>query len=175
LVQKTKKQKTKILRFNLKTMKTSTIRLTIIAVLFFVSSFTFAGSAGKANNEFEITPIENLHLGKSIEKVWTINYSQLDKPVTIALRTVATGKEYIVRTNYFEVVYVEDNNGFGVRKMDPTVKEVPETITSSILNKQQLKTQKTLTTKEVSDDYALQLIATNLPNLLNDPYLHLIY
>jgi hypothetical protein len=156
-------------------MKTSTIRLSIIAVLFFVSSVSFAASTSKANAEFEITPVENLHLGKSIEKVWTINYSQLDKPVTIALRTVATGKEYVVRTNFFEVVYASDSNGFGVRKMDPSVKEVPETISSSILNKQQMKAQKTLTTKEVSDDNALQLIAGNLPSLLNDPYLHLIY
>jgi hypothetical protein len=156
-------------------MKTRTIRFAVIAVLFFVSSVSFAASTGKANAEFEITPVENLHLGKSVEKVWTINYSQLDKPVTIALRTVATGKEYVVRTNFFEVVYVADNNGFGVRKLDPSIKEVPENITSSVLNKQEMKNQRTLTTKEVSDAYALELIASNLPELLNDPYLHLIY
>jgi hypothetical protein len=156
-------------------MKTSKISLTVIAALFFVTSVSFAGSTSKANAEFEITPVENLHLGKSIEKVWTINYSLLDKPVTIASRTVATGKEYVVRTNFFEVVYASDNNGFGVRKMDPSLKEVPETITSAVLNKQQMKNQKTLSTKDVSDAYALELIASHLPDLLNDPYLHLIY
>lgn len=156
-------------------MKTSTIRLSIIAVLFFVSSVSFAGSTGKANAEFEITPVENLHLGKTIEKVWTINYSQLDKPVTIALRTVATGKEYVVRTNFFEVVYAIDNNGFGVRKMDPSMKEVPEAITASVLNKKQMQAQSILSKDKVSDTYALDLIASHLPDLLNDQYLHLIY
>jgi hypothetical protein len=73
------------------------------------------------------------------------------------------------------VVYASDNNGFGVRKMDPSLKEVPETITSAVLNKQQMKNQKTLSTKDVSDAYALELIASHLPDLLNDPYLHLIY
>ena len=87
-------------------MKTRTISFVIVAVSFLVSSFTFAGTVGKANCEFEITPVENLHLGKSAEKVWTINYSQLHKPVTIALRTLPTGKEYVVRTDYMQLIAV---------------------------------------------------------------------
>lgn len=156
-------------------MKTRTISFAIVAVLFFVSSFSFAGNTGKANSEFEITPVENLHFGNSIEKVWTLNYSLLNKPVTIASRKVATGKEYVVRTKFLEVVYASDDEGFGVRKMDPSIKEIPESITSSILNKQQMKAQKTLTRNKVTDDYALDLIATHLPELLNEQYLHLIY
>lgn len=156
-------------------MKTITIHFTIIAVLLFVCSSSFAGTIGKANTEFEITPVENLHLGKSIEKVWTINYSLLEKPVTITLRTVATGKEYVVRSAYLEVIYTSDDEGFGVRKIRPSMKEFSGKITSSILNKQQMQTQRILTPKKVSDAYALNLIGSYLPDLLNEQYLHLIY
>ena len=156
-------------------MKTRTISLAIVAVSFLVSSFAYAGVTGKANSEFEVTPVENLHLGKSAEKVWTINYSQLNKPVTIAMRIVPTGKEYIVRTDYMEVIYASDMEGFGARKMRPSMKEVSGKVNSSVLNKQQLQSQRVLTTNEVSDAYALDLIGSYLPDLLNEQYLHLIY
>lgn len=156
-------------------MKSSTIRLAGFAVLLFASSFSFANPAGKENNKAEITPVENLFLGKSIEKVWTISYSKQKKPVTIALRSIGNVKEYVVRSEFFEVIYASDNEGFGVKKIHPALKEVPAKITSSILNKQQMQNQKILTPNKVSDAYALDLIASYLPDLLNDGYQHLIY
>jgi uncharacterized membrane protein YvbJ len=114
-------------------------------------------------------------LGKSVEKVWTISYSELEKPITIVLRTVANGKEYVVRSEFFEVIYVSDKAGFGVKKIYAPLKEVPTKINSSVLNKQQIQNQKILTPNEVSDAYALSLIASYLPDLLNDGYKHLIY
>jgi hypothetical protein len=173
-LQKLKKTEIENKTLKFKVMKTIKLRFAIIAVLFFVSSVSFAVKTGSKNNEFEITPIENLHLGNSIEKVWTINYSELEKPVTITSRTTATGKEYVVRSNYLEVVYAMDNKGFGVKKMGNSTKEVPEMLASSILNKKEMNAQRILTTNQVSDAIALELIAIHLPDLLNDPYLHLI-
>ena len=114
-------------------------------------------------------------MGKSIEKVWTINYSELNKPVTITLHTVPTGKEYVVRSNYLEVVYASDKLGFGVRNMKPSLKEVPEKFTSFILNKKEMKAHRVITRNKVSDEAALEMIARHLPELLNEQYLHLIY
>lgn len=156
-------------------MKSSTIRFAIVAALLLASSFSFAIPTEKETNEIAITPIENLYLGKSVEKVWTISYSELEKPITIVLRTVANGKEYVVRSEFFEVIYVSDKAGFGVKKIYAPLKEVPTKINSSVLNKQQIQNQKILTPNEVSDAYALSLIASYLPDLLNDGYKHLIY
>lgn len=156
-------------------MKKSTIRLAGFVALFFASSFLFANPAGKENNETEITLVENLYLGRSIEKVWTISYSREEKPITIALRSVGNSKEYVVRSEFFEVIYASDNDGFGVRKIHPAIKEVPVKITSSVLNKQQMQCQKILTPNKVSEKYALGLIASYLPDLLNEEYKHLIY
>ena len=156
-------------------MKSITARFALISILFFANALAYAGTTGNKTNEFEITPIENLHLGKSIEKVWTINYSDLVKPVTITMHTVASGKVFIVRSNFLEVIYAIDKDGFGVRKMDPSMKEVPDRYTSSILNKKQLRAQRILTTDLITDATALELIAGHLPDLINYQYLHLIY
>lgn len=156
-------------------MKTITIRLTAIAVLLFACSFTFANSTENETVEFAITPVENLYLGKSVEKLWTISYSKQEKPVTIALRKVANGKEYVVRSEFFEVIYASDKKGFGVKKIHTSLKEVPGKINTSVLNKQQMQNQKILTPNKVSDAYALDLIASYLPDLLNGGYKHLLY
>lgn len=156
-------------------MKKSTIRLSVFVVLVFVSTFSFANPTAKEANETEITPVENLYLGNSIEKVWKISYSTQENPVTIALRTVGSGKEFVVRSQFFEVIYASGPEGFGVRKIHSSLREVPANITSSVLNKQQLQNQKILTPNEISDAYALELIASFLPDLINDGYKHLIF
>ncbi len=156
-------------------MKTVTIRLAVVAFLLMASSFSFANSVKTGTQEVKITQVENLYLGKSAEKVWTIRYSEQKKPVTITLRKVAKGKEYIVRSEFFEVAYASDKEGFGVKDMRRSWREVPEEISSSVLNKQQIQNQKTLTPNVVSDDYALELIASYLPDLLNEDYRHLIF
>ena len=114
-------------------------------------------------------------MGKSAEKVWTISYSDQEKPVTIALRKVLGANEYVVRTEFFEVIYQANNEGFGVRKMHSGLREIPEQISASVLNKQQLKQQTILTPDKISDEYALKLIASYLPDLINEGYKHLIY
>jgi hypothetical protein len=130
--------------------------------------------SGLKTNEFEINQVDNLFLGKSAEKVWTLAYSNQEKPVTIALRTVGNNKEYVVRSQYFEVIYASDSEGFGARKIHSTLKEVPAKINHAVLNKEQLENQKVITPNKVTDEYALGLIASYLPDLLNEGYQHLI-
>jgi hypothetical protein len=156
-------------------MKSSTIRFAFVAIFLFGYSFSFASQTKKEAHEIAITPVENLYLGKSVEKVWTISYSEQKRPVTIALHTVSNGKEYIVRSEFFEVIYTSGKAGFGVKKMHSMLKEVPNETNVSVLNKQQMKGQKIITTNDVSDTYALGLIASYLPDLLNEEYKYLIY
>lgn len=150
------------------------IRFAAIAVFVCISSFAIANPLGSERNEYQITSFEDLHFGKSIEKAWALNYSE-NEPVTITLRSKGNGKEFIVRSDYFEVVYVSDRNGFGVRKIPASLKEIPDEITSSVLNKKQMENQRILTPAKVSDTFALELIASYLPDLLNENYRHLIY
>lgn len=147
-----------------------------------LAAFLFAGTGVYAvtplsveSNRVEVTAVDDLHLGNSIEKLWKVSYSKEETPVTVALRHTAKGTEYVVRSKFFEVIYANDKHGFGVRKMPASLKEVPDPINSFVLNKQQLKQQKVLASAKVSDEVALELIVSYLPDLINENYQHLIY
>lgn len=147
-----------------------------------LAAFLFAGTSVYAavpvldeTNVVEITAVDDLHLGNSIEKLWKLSFSKQETPVTVALRPTDRGTEYVVRSKFFEVIYASDKNGFGVRKMHAGLKEIPDPINSRVLNKQQMQQQKVLTPNKVSDETALELIASYLPDLLNENYKHLIY
>jgi len=153
------------------------IKTTAFALLLVTGLSTFANAAETESktNEFAITPVENLYLGKSINKVWNVAYSEKERPVTIILQQKGNEKEFVVRSEFFEIVYASNQNGFGVRKIKNSQREVPSQIISSVLNKQQLQNQRIITSNPISDDYALELIASYLPDLLNDGYKHLIF
>jgi hypothetical protein len=156
-------------------MKTMTVRSLAFGVLLLAGSVSFVNASTTDSKEVKITPVENLNLGKSAEKVWNINYSEQEKPVTITMHQVGNSKEYVARSEFFEVAYVLNKRGFGVSMTSHSLKSVPEQINSTVLNYEQLKKQRTLTKSQVSDEVALQMIADYLPELLNERYKHLIY
>ena len=157
-------------------MKKRIIPFCALAVLLFAGTSVYAADpSNDESNAVEVTTVDDLHLGNSIEKLWKISYSKEESPVTIALRKTAKGTEYVVRSEFFEVIYANDKHGFGVRKIHASMKEVPDLINYSVLNKQQMQQQKVLTPNNVSDKYALELITSYLPDLLNENYEHLIY
>ncbi len=150
------------------------LTFTLALMISFVA-FSLGNPAGATVYEYEITKVENLHLGKSIEKLWTVDYSKAQKPITITLKTGKYCKEYIVRSEFFEVIYACTENGFGVQKMHSNMKKIPAKITSAVINKQQMEKQRILVPEyNISEDYALGLIASYLPDLLNEDYRHLI-
>lgn len=157
-------------------MKKRIISICALAAFFYAGTHVYAAyPSNEEVNVVEITAIEDLHLGNSFEKLWKVSYSKQETPVTVASRPTAHGTEYVVRSEFFEVIYASDKNGFGVRKMHASLKEIPGSINFSVLNKQQMQHQRILTPNKVSDETALSLITSYLPDLLNEDYKHLIY
>lgn len=157
-------------------MKKKIIQLCALAAFFYAGTQVYAADPSSEEvNVVEITAVEDLHLGNSIEKLWKVSFSKQETPVTVASRPTAHGTEYVVRSEFFEVIYASDKNGFGVRKMHASLKEIPGPINFSVINKQQMQQQKILTPNKVSDATALELITSYLPDLLNEGYKHLIY
>ncbi len=156
-------------------MKNNLLKTSTLAAFLFAVLTSFVGSAKTGSSVFEINPVENLFLGKNIEKVWTITYSGKEKPLTIALQKIGKNLAYVVRSEFFEVIYSSDQEGFGVKQVSRANRTVNNRITSSILSKDELNRQRILTTNPVSEEYALGLIASYIPDLLNDGYEHLIY
>ncbi len=125
-------------------------------------------------SEFEISPVNDLYLGKSVQKVWTLSYSQNEVPVTVVKHKTVEGVEYTVHSEHFEVSYASVATGFGVREVRKSWSNVPKKINNAVLNQTEMKNQQIITPNKVSDEVALGLIASYLPDLLNDGYTHLL-
>lgn len=156
-------------------MKNNYLKAASFAALVLVGLTAFGSSFRTGSSNAEITPVENLYLGRNVEKVWTIAFSNDEKPLTITLLKTEKFPTYVVRSQFFEVVYSSDEEGFGVKQVANAERTVNKKITAAVLNADQLKQQRILTPNKVSEEYALGLIASYLPDLLNNDYKHLIY
>ncbi|HKK82140.1 MAG TPA: hypothetical protein VJ909_07820, partial [Prolixibacteraceae bacterium] len=84
------------------------------------------------------------------------------------------GEAYIVRNASFEVRYINTNKGFGVKRINNKHSEVPYEITNAVINQNEMKNQSLLSPKQLSEEKALDYIASFVPFLLNDNYKHIL-
>ncbi len=153
-------------------------KLSILSVLL-VCLFVFSGAANATGlrtefNHFEISPVNNLYVGKNVQGIWKLSYSNNEIPVTILKRKTIEGAEYIVRSEFFEVSYACSAKGFGVKMVRKSWQNVPRKINKAVLNEGEMCRQQILTPNKPNDKKALGLIASYLPDLLNDGYTHLL-
>jgi hypothetical protein len=148
---------------------------TLVVVCFFIVSAQ-AGAVGFRTgfNNYQITEVDNLNLGKSVEKVWNLTYEGSQNPITVVKRHTGEGTVYIVNSKFFEVCYASTSKGFGTRTVKKAWSSVPGQINGAVINAEELKKQQILTPQKVDDEKALGLIASYLPNLLNEEYTHLL-
>ncbi|HZH71703.1 MAG TPA: hypothetical protein VFD91_04380 [Mariniphaga sp.] len=155
-------------------MKMLQIVPVIAAMIFTVNMKALSGNIGKELINYEIEAIENINLGSDVEKVWNLTYEGSENPITVIKRNTSDGSAFIVSSKFFEVCYMCGANGFGARSVKKAWSSVPNQINSVILNSQELKKQQVISPSKVDDEKALGLIASFLPNLLNEQYLHLL-
>ncbi|WP_372949060.1 hypothetical protein [Mariniphaga sp.] len=125
-------------------------------------------------NDYQIEEVENLNLGKSVEKVWSLTYKGSENPVTVIKRHTSDGAVYVVNSKFFEVCYGSTSKGFGTRTLKRSWSSVPSQINEVVINPEEMKKQQIITPKKIDDGQALGLIASYLPGLLNDQYTHLL-
>ncbi|HYQ57214.1 MAG TPA: hypothetical protein VEP89_07680 [Draconibacterium sp.] len=123
---------------------------------------------------FEIDEVDNLYMGKSVKALWTVSYSNDEEPVTVVKRKTMDGVEYVVHSKFFEVSYALTDSGFGAKETRKAWGEVPREISRAVISQEELKNQKVITPNKVDDEKALGLIASYLPDLINDGYTHLL-
>ena len=146
----------------------------IFVCLFAVSYFANASGFRSGIRDYQIEVIDNIEMEKSVEKVWNITYSGSEIPVTVTKRNCNNGYVYLVRTSYFEVCYSCKPKGFGTGKLKNSWRCVPLEINGVVLNDEEIRNQRVLSPQQVNDEMALELIASYLPDLLNDQYAHLL-
>jgi predicted metal-dependent enzyme (double-stranded beta helix superfamily) len=140
----------------------------------FVSVIATASGYRTGFNDYQIEAVENVNLGKDIDKVWNLSYNGSDKPVTVVKRNTSDGVAYVVNNPFFEVCYTNSAKGFGVKTVKRAWSSVPREICSVVLNADEMKKQGIITPNRVDDEQALGLIANYLPELLNENYTHLL-
>jgi hypothetical protein len=136
-----------------------------------------SANATGLRNEFrnyEITAVDDLFLGKNVEKVWTLSYSTNETPITVVKHKTGEGDVYVVHSKYFDVSYASTANGFGAKEVRNNWSSVPKKITRAVISQDELKRQEVITPKKVDDKRALGLIASYLPDLVNDSYTHIL-
>ena len=145
-----------------------------VVCFLFVSVYVNATGYRTGFNDYEIEEVENLNLGKSVEKVWTLTYSGSESPVTVIKRNTSDGAVYVVNSKFFEVCYASSSKGFGTRMLKKSWSSVPPQINDVVINPEEIKKQQIITPNKIDDGQALGLIASYLPGLLNDQYTHLL-
>ena len=121
-------------------------------------------------NDFTITVADNLENSSA----WNLKYSESENAIQITLSENNGEKEYTVRSKFLEVAYVLNKNGFGARLVKAGKSQVPAQILEKIINPDALKNQKVISTTQINNETALGLIASYLPDLINDNYKHLL-
>lgn len=146
----------------------------VLLCMVLVSSTVFATGVRNEFKNYEIKAIDDLFVGKNVKAIWTVSYSNNETPVTVVKRKTLEGTEYVVQSKYFEVCYLASTSGFGTKQVRSSCSNVPKKICKAVINQEQLKNQEIITPNKVDDEKALGLIASYLPDLLNDGYTHLL-
>lgn len=147
----------------------------IFMVIFLFVAFTANATGSRAEfKAYEISPVEDIFMGKSVKAIWTVSYSSKEVPVTVVKRKTLEGTEYVVHSKFFDISYACTSTGFGVKEVRKSWSNVPKKITRAVLSQEEMKRQQIITPNKVDDEKALGLIASYLPDLVNDGYTHVL-
>lgn len=151
-------------------MKKLGLVTSVLVCMVLVSNFALATGTRTEFKDYEIKLVDDLYVGKNVKAIWTVSYSNTEAPVTVVKRKTFEGTEYTVHSKYFEVSYLATFSGFGTKQVRNSWSYVPKKINKAVINQEQLKRQEIITPNKVNDEMALELIASFLPDLINDGY-----
>lgn len=153
--------------------KLSILSLAVVLIVVITSNANATGLRTEFN-AYEISPVEDLYVGKNVDKIWTLSYSKDEVPVTVVKRVTLEGTEYVVHSKFFDVSYAATSAGFGAKEVRKSWSNIPRKISRAVLSQEELKRQEIITPNKVDDQKALGLIASYLPDLVNDGYTHVL-
>jgi hypothetical protein len=152
-------------------MKKRNLFVQVMLVVFtLISINVWAGNEESFNSNYKISPDLNFNPTSDFQKSWEIFYGESKTPVHVFLKETKKGQEYLVRTKYFEVKYVNGSQGFGVKKVNGSENAVSESLTAAVLNQTRLNSQKCISAEAIGNDQVLEMIASYLPDLINEQY-----
>lgn len=155
-------------------MKTQKLVLSLVVALVMVVANTYASSLEAFNDSYKISAEEIAVADANVVSGWNIVYGESSRPVKVTMQQTKAGDEYLVRCGYFEVKYVNGAKGFGVREMRAKEQLVPVELNAKVLDAAQINTQKIISGTKIEDAQVLDMIASFLPDLINDEYKNIL-
>jgi len=134
----------------------------------------YASTTEVFNDSYKVSSEATTVVGKDIAKTWSIVYGDSKRPVTVLLKQSKYGDEYIVRTNYFEVKYVNGAKGFGVKAVNASEQTVPLELNYKVLSSESLNRQKVISGTKLEDGQVIDMIASFLPELINGQFKNIL-
>ena len=152
-------------------MKKRNLFVHVMLVVFtLISINVWAGNEDSLNSIYKISPDLNFSPSSGFQKSWEIAYGESKTPVHVFMKETKKGQEYLVRTKYFEVKYVNGSTGFGVRMVNSSESTVNEALNTAVLNLIRVNGQKCISAEAIGNDQVLEMIASYLPDLINEQY-----
>lgn len=151
--------------------------LKLIAVVFIFSVMVEGAQAKttiKATDAYTISYVDEAEAASNSLQTWMIAYGDENKNIEVHKNIIRNGEEYIVRHEFFEVRYVNTSSGFGVKRLRGNQQQVSTVIVNAVLCNTQLKQQQMLWNETLSEEKALDYIASFVPHLLNENYKYLL-
>lgn len=153
-------------------MKNNLFAMVFVSLFFVVLG---VNATNLTTDDFKITPIDTPSAGLNVSKAWNLKYANTQNvPVTIEMVSTKKGVDYVVYSNYFEVVYSCCKNGFGVRNIKHSMSRINPDMIVNVLDENQMLNQKLIVPQQVSEEKALGLIASYLPDLLKEEFKYLL-
>jgi len=155
----------------MKKMKKKNLFVHITLIVFtMISINVWAGNEESFNSNYKISPDLNCELTSDFQKCWEIAYAESQQPVHVYMRETKKGQEFLVRTKYFEVKYINGSNGFGVRMLTKSEGTVSETLNNAVISSSAFSNQKCISNEPVENSQVLEMIASYIPDLINEQY-----
>ena len=152
-------------------MKKKNLFVHVMLVVFtLISINVWAGNEESLNSNYKISPDLNFSPNSGFQKSWEIVYGESKTPVHVFMKETKKGQEYLVRTKYFEVKYVNGSQGFGVKMVNGSESMVSENLNTAVLNQDRINSQKCISGEAIGTDKVLEMIASYLPDLINEQY-----
>lgn len=146
------------------------VSLVVAFLMVFSHASVLGNTKAVPTDNFSITSVDN----SASSLVWDLKYAASENAFKITMSENKGEKEYTVRSKFFEVAYILNKNGFGARMVKPGKMQVPFEILNKIINQEALKNQKVISDSQINNETALNLIASYLPDLINENYKQLL-
>lgn len=112
-----------------------------------------------------------MQFGDEFLKTYELNYTNYDSPVLIGVKKTKNCRNFIVRTDNFEIEYVCNKNVFGVKRINKEYQTISPAVINQMLDNADFYSQRIISQYPKTEEELLCLIACYFPSLIKEDHL----